>query len=346
MRRCRNGATLPGGREHDSRRHGLRRKRIRRIEDGERRYRPARDRRDTRGAFLRRRPEDGDAERRATSPEFEAIVGGLGSRDVRRRAGGGAPAPGTQVDRDPRARALDHRVARARTRQPRTDEPQPREQGPPAADRPRVDRNVATHNSVAFLDGGGEMGARMRAYDWTATPLGPPHAWPQSLQTVVRIMLDSRYAMWMLWGPELTFFCNDAYLPTRRHQARLGARRALATRCGRRSGRTSARASSTCCATGQATWDEGLLLFLERSGYPEETYHTFSYSPVYDDDGAVARHALRRHRGHRARDRRAAHRAAGAIWRRHSASTKTGGEVLRASSSVTSARSRTTCRAR
>jgi len=69
-------------------------------------------------------------------------------------------------------------------------------------------------NAVAFLEGGGEMGARMRAFDWAATALGAPDTWPQSLRTVVRIMLDSRYAMWMLWGPDLTFFCNDAYLPT------------------------------------------------------------------------------------------------------------------------------------
>ena len=69
-------------------------------------------------------------------------------------------------------------------------------------------------DALAFLARGGEMGARMRAFDWTKTPLGAPDRWPQSLKTVVRIMLDSRYAMWMLWGPDLTFFCNDAYLPT------------------------------------------------------------------------------------------------------------------------------------
>ena len=53
-------------------------------------------------------------------------------------------------------------------------------------------------------------------------------------------------------------------------------------------------------ATGEATWDEALLLFLERSGYREETYHTFSYSPLADDDGAHRRDALRRRRGDRA----------------------------------------------
>lgn len=58
------------------------------------------------------------------------------------------------------------------------------------------------------------MGERMRALDWTKTPLGRVAEWPQSLKTIVRVMLDSRYAMWMLWGPNLTFFCNGAYLPT------------------------------------------------------------------------------------------------------------------------------------
>jgi hypothetical protein len=72
-------------------------------------------------------------------------------------------------------------------------------------------RNVVTPE---FLAGGGDIGARMRALDWSRTPLEPPGAWPQCLKTIVRVMLDSRYAMWMLWGPELTFFCNDAYLPT------------------------------------------------------------------------------------------------------------------------------------
>ena len=58
------------------------------------------------------------------------------------------------------------------------------------------------------------MGARLRALEWRQTPLGPPEHWPRSLKTIVRVMLDSRYALWMLWGPDLTFFCNDAYLPT------------------------------------------------------------------------------------------------------------------------------------
>src|SRR5580704_4320050 len=138
-----------------------------------------------------------------------------------------------------------------------------------------------------FLRGGGEMGARMRALDWDRTPLGPASSWPQSLKTIVRVMLDSRYAMWMLWGPELTFFCNDAYLPTVGIKGTwvLGSRsdkvwEEIWPDIGPRIAQVLKR--------GQATWDEGLLLFLERSGFPEETYHTFSYSPVYNDDSQIA----------------------------------------------------------
>ena len=131
------------------------------------------------------------------------------------------------------------------------------------------------------------MGARMRALDWAKTPLGRPVHWPQSLKTIVRVMLDSRYAMWMLWGPELTFFCNDAYLPTVgiKRDWVLGARsdkvwEEIWPDIGPR--------ISQVLEHGKATWDEALLLFLERSGFPEETYHTFSYSPVYDDESHIA----------------------------------------------------------
>jgi PAS domain S-box-containing protein len=131
------------------------------------------------------------------------------------------------------------------------------------------------------------MGARMRALDWTRTALGHPSRWPQSLKTIVRVMLDSRYAMWMLWGPDLTFFCNDAYLPTVGLKASwvLGARsdkvwEEIWPDIGPRIARV--------LELGQATWDEGLLLFLERSGFTEETYHTFSYSPVYNDESRIA----------------------------------------------------------
>jgi signal transduction histidine kinase len=137
-----------------------------------------------------------------------------------------------------------------------------------------------------FLSGGGEMGARMRAHDWSATPLGAPQTWPQSLRTVVRILLTSRYQMWMGWGDALSFFYNDAYRPTLgvKHTRALGA---SAREVWKEIWPDIGPRIEHVLKTGEATWDEGLLLFLERSGYSEETYHTFSYSPLSDDRGAI-----------------------------------------------------------
>jgi hypothetical protein len=138
-----------------------------------------------------------------------------------------------------------------------------------------------------FLAGSGEMASMMRDFDWAATDLGPPGSWPQSLKTVVRIVLTSRYAMWMAWGPNLRFFCNDAYLPTVgiKRDWVLGSRsdkvwQEIWPDIGPRIERV--------LNTGEATWDEGLLLFLERLGFREETYHTFSYSPLADDHGRIS----------------------------------------------------------
>ncbi|MBN9508958.1 MAG: response regulator [Alphaproteobacteria bacterium] len=146
---------------------------------------------------------------------------------------------------------------------------------------------MISSETSTFPAGGGAMGARMRMLDWAATPLGPSEAWPQSLKAVLRVMLTSRFAMWLAWGPELTFFCNDAYLPT------TGLKRDWVL--GARSDRVWAEIwpdigprIEHVLNTGEATWDEALPLYLERSGFSEETYHTFSYSPLADDTGANA----------------------------------------------------------
>ena len=102
------------------------------------------------------------------------------------------------------------------------------------------------------------------------------------------IVLSSRFAMWMAWGPELTFFCNDAY-----RRDTLGKKYPWAL--GRPAREVWAEIwpdigprIASVMRTGVATWDEALLLFLERGGFREETYHTFSYSPLTDDDGTIA----------------------------------------------------------
>ncbi|HET8980596.1 MAG TPA: SpoIIE family protein phosphatase [Solirubrobacteraceae bacterium] len=139
-----------------------------------------------------------------------------------------------------------------------------------------------------FLGRGGQVGRDLLNVDWAATPLGPIENWPRSLSTVVRVLLTSRFAMWMAYGPELTFLCNDAY-----------RRDTLGTKYPWALGRPAEEVWAeiwpeigprieAVLKTGEATWDESLMLILERSGYPEETYHTFSYSPLPDDEGRIA----------------------------------------------------------
>jgi PAS domain S-box-containing protein len=138
-----------------------------------------------------------------------------------------------------------------------------------------------------FLAGGGMMGALMRKTDWSLTPLGDPVTWPQSLKTCVRIVLTSRQPMFVWWGDDLINLYNDAYLSILggKHPQALGQPASVVwseiwNEVGPR--------AATAMRDNVGTYDEALLLIMERNGYPEETYYTFSYSPVPGDDGKVS----------------------------------------------------------
>lgn len=135
--------------------------------------------------------------------------------------------------------------------------------------------------------GQSEMAVLMRRHDWAATPLGPPEHWPQALKLALRILLTSRFEMWLGWGPDICVFYNDAYRPTlgRKHPQALG--QPCHVVWAEIWPDVKDRMMSVY-RDGESTWDQALLLMLERSGYPEETYHTFSYSPLLDDGGEVA----------------------------------------------------------
>jgi signal transduction histidine kinase len=155
------------------------------------------------------------------------------------------------------------------------------------ADLPPMAPAPTTTDLHAFFFDGGAMGALMRAYDWAASPLGPVETWPQSLRTAINMLLTSRHPMYLIWGAEYTQFYNDAYRPIlgpRKHPMALGA-----------SARETyadiwpiiAQPIGDVMATGTATWAENQLLPLERDGFVEECYFTFSYSPVRDDAGTI-----------------------------------------------------------
>jgi signal transduction histidine kinase len=137
-----------------------------------------------------------------------------------------------------------------------------------------------------FLEGGGEMGARIRAMDWSSTPLGPVELWPQSLKTVVRIMLTSSQPIWVGWGPELIKLYNDPYkaIVGGKHPRALGQPAAVVWR---EIWEELEPRLNIALTRNIGTYDESLLLVMERYGYEEETYYTFSYSPIPADQGGV-----------------------------------------------------------
>ena len=132
--------------------------------------------------------------------------------------------------------------------------------------------------------GNSEMAMRMRSHDWANTSLGAVETWPQSLKTAIRIMLTSSQPMWVWWGEELINFYNDPYrsILGGKHPvmfARPGAEvwQEIWDEVGPR--------VEYAMLNNEGTYDESLLFVMERNGYPEETYYTFSYSPIPDDQG-------------------------------------------------------------
>ena len=134
--------------------------------------------------------------------------------------------------------------------------------------------------------GGGEMGALMRSIDWSATPLGAVERWPQSLRTAVSICLASDFPMLIWWGPELVKLYNDAYRPIlgAKHPRSMGQR---GKECWPEIWHIIGPMLEGVLKEGKATWSENQLLLLERNGYAEECYFTFSYSPIRDESGGV-----------------------------------------------------------
>ena len=138
----------------------------------------------------------------------------------------------------------------------------------------------------AFLEGGGRMGALMRSHDWSNSPLGAPETWPQSLRAIVALLLHSKFPMFVAWGKDLGFLYNDPYAEIlgAKHPLSLGARfydiwseiwpdiSPLID----------------AALSGEANYREDLPLVMNRKGYDEQTWFTFSYSPVRDETGRIA----------------------------------------------------------
>jgi PAS domain S-box-containing protein len=141
----------------------------------------------------------------------------------------------------------------------------------------------AVKPSLAFLAGGGNMGARIRTHEWGRTALGPIDGWPGSLCTALSMVLNSRFPCLLCWGPDFLSFHNDAYQPLLGEKAALGRPfREVWAEAWDTVGPLAARAWQ-----GEASYFEDLPIVLERRGYREQGWYTFSYSPVRDEAGAV-----------------------------------------------------------
>lgn len=145
------------------------------------------------------------------------------------------------------------------------------------------------NDNYNFLANGGEMGELTRAKDWSKTAVGAVESWPQSLRTTLGILLNSKFPMFLFWGPDHICFYNDAYRPSLgnngKHPSILGEKGAdywpeiwnfikpLIDQV---------------LDKGEATWHEDQLLPIYRNGKMEDVYWTFSYSPVNNDNGKTA----------------------------------------------------------
>ncbi len=144
----------------------------------------------------------------------------------------------------------------------------------------------ALGGSSALFVGEGEMATRVRAMDWSGAPVGPIQQWPQNLCIAVGIMLESRHPMLIWWGPEFTMFYNDAFmvLAGSKHPTGLGQHGAEMFA---EIWPTIGPMLNGVLSSGKATWVDDQLLMMNRRGLDEETYWTYSYSPIRDIDGRV-----------------------------------------------------------
>jgi signal transduction histidine kinase/CheY-like chemotaxis protein len=148
--------------------------------------------------------------------------------------------------------------------------------------------DLATESSAAAsaLPGGGAMGRLIRQKDWSATALGALQNWPQSLRTAVGICTESRFPMAIWWGPDAVQLYNDGYVPL------LGAKHPLSLgqpgpECWAEIWNVLGPLYRRLMACGEVTYSDDVLLPMDRYGYTEETYLTFSCSPIRDESGGV-----------------------------------------------------------
>ena len=137
-----------------------------------------------------------------------------------------------------------------------------------------------------LLTGHDDLALRLGAFEWSKTQLGPYETWPASLRTTAAMVLENRFPMTLWWGPALLHIYNEAYLPVlgEKHPDAIGR---PAHKVWQEIWHILGPQTEHVLSGKGATWNEHLLLPMNRKGFIEETYFTFSYSPVRDDAGGI-----------------------------------------------------------
>ncbi|MGI8500078.1 MAG: ATP-binding protein [Hassallia sp.] len=150
------------------------------------------------------------------------------------------------------------------------------------------DRSISPdYQQEDIFPGNGEMSLLMRTLDWSVTPIGSVEHWTQSLRTSLSICLSSRFPIQIWWGSEFAMLYNDAYRPilgATKHPQALGQ---PARECWSEIWDIIGPMLEGVLTTGNATWSDDQLLLIDRNGYLEECYFTFSYSPIRDETGGI-----------------------------------------------------------
>ncbi|HEY8942191.1 MAG TPA: hypothetical protein VIM59_18485, partial [Cellvibrio sp.] len=143
-----------------------------------------------------------------------------------------------------------------------------------------MSQNLHSHT---FLSGGGEMGQRIREYDWNNSSLGNPSSWPQGLKTAVRLILSSGHPMFIWWGSNLIQFYNDrycAFIGAERHPSALGQE---GKTCWEEIWPTIGPQIEQVMTGGGRVWREDHLVPVMVNGQLKNGYWTYSYDPIYDE---------------------------------------------------------------